>query len=190
MALPDDTAGRYAAVSNTFTQLVTGTNDWAAPAPVDGWTAADVVWHLVGWVPGVMNDGAGLGLPSRDPLETDPAAAWARFDSALRSALARPGVLAEEFAHPQAGTMPVGVAVDMLVTPDVFLHAWDLAQATGQPLVLDPDYSASLLAGMEGVEDMLRSSGHYGSRVEVPDDADVQTRLVAFIGRDPDWSAR
>ena len=32
-----------------------------------------------------------------------------RFDSALRSALARPGVLAEEFAHPQAGTMPVGL---------------------------------------------------------------------------------
>jgi len=24
--------------------------------------------------------------------------------------------------------------------------------------------------------------------VIVPDDADVQTRLVAFIGRDPNWS--
>jgi hypothetical protein len=32
---------------------------------------------------------------------------------------------------------------------------------------------------------MLRASGQYGPRVEVPADADVQTRLIAFIGRDP-----
>ena len=31
----------------------------------------------------------------------------------------------------------------------------------------------------------LRASGHYGPRVEVPEDADVQTRLLAFIGRAP-----
>ena len=189
MALPDDTAGRYAAVSDTFTSLVSGTRDWSAPGPVDGWTAADVVWHLVGWVPGVLNDGAGLGLPSRDPRETDPAAGWARFDDALRAVVGQPDLLAGEFAHPQAGTMPVSAAIDMLVAPDVFLHAWDLAQATGQPLVLDPEYSASLLAWMEGGEEMLRSSGHYGPRVEVPADADVATRLVAFIGRDPAWAA-
>ena len=27
--------------------------------------------------------------------------------------------------------------------------------------------------------------GHYGPRVEVPDDADVQTKLLAFVGRTP-----
>ena len=32
---------------------------------------------------------------------------------------------------------------------------------------------------------MLRSSGHYGPKVEVPDDADEQTKLIAFSGRDP-----
>ncbi|MGH3949197.1 MAG: maleylpyruvate isomerase N-terminal domain-containing protein [Pseudonocardiaceae bacterium] len=40
-------------------------------------------------------------------------------------------------------------------------------------------------AGMEPVEDLMRSSGQYGARVEVPDDADVQTRMLAFIGRRP-----
>jgi hypothetical protein len=29
----------------------------------------------------------------------------------------------------------------------------------------------------------LRASGRYGPRVEVPEDADAQTRLLAFIGR-------
>jgi hypothetical protein len=30
----------------------------------------------------------------------------------------------------------------------------------------------------------MRDSGHYGPRVAVPDDADAQTRLLAFMGRD------
>jgi len=34
-------------------------------------------------------------------------------------------------------------------------------------------------------DDALRQSGHYGPRVEVAEDADVQTRLLAFIGRTP-----
>ena len=38
---------------------------------------------------------------------------------------------------------------------------------------------------MTPIEELLRSSGQYGRAVPVPDDADVQTRLLAFIGRDP-----
>jgi hypothetical protein len=35
------------------------------------------------------------------------------------------------------------------------------------------------------MDDDLRQSGHYGPRVEVPDDASIQTKLLAFIGRTP-----
>jgi hypothetical protein len=41
---------------------------------------------------------------------------------------------------------------------------------------------------MEPIEELMRQSGQYGPRVEVPADADVQTRLIGFIGRDPSWS--
>jgi hypothetical protein len=34
---------------------------------------------------------------------------------------------------------------------------------------------------------MIYSSGQYGPPVPVPADADAQTRLLGFIGRDPDW---
>jgi hypothetical protein len=34
----------------------------------------------------------------------------------------------------------------------------------------------------------MRSSGQYGPRVRVPADADPQTRLIGFIGRDPNWT--
>jgi hypothetical protein len=39
------------------------------------------------------------------------------------------------------------------------------------------------------MEDVIRASGQFGVRVEVPDGADTQTRLLGFIGRDPFWSA-
>jgi hypothetical protein len=40
---------------------------------------------------------------------------------------------------------------------------------------------------MEQMEQVIRSSGQYGARIEVPDDAGPQTRLMGFIGRDPSW---
>jgi hypothetical protein len=38
---------------------------------------------------------------------------------------------------------------------------------------------------MEPLDDVLRQSGQYGPRVAVADDADEQTKLLAFIGRHP-----
>jgi len=56
-----------------------------------------------------------------------------------------------------------------------------------QALLDDPASNDRLLAGMQTVEEAMRSSGQYGPRVEVPDDADVQTGMLGFIGRDPFW---
>jgi hypothetical protein len=68
------------------------------------------------------------------------------------------------------------------------MHTWDLARATGQDDRLDPGFCAQLLSEMESMEQVIRSSGQYGARVEVPRDADAQTRLLGFIGRNPSWS--
>jgi len=67
------------------------------------------------------------------------------------------------------------------------MHTWDLGRAAGREVTLDPDVCAELLAGMEPVEQLIRESGHYGPRVDVPADADAQTRMLGFIGRDPLW---
>jgi hypothetical protein len=67
----------------------------------------------------------------------------------------------------------------------VFIHTWDVARATGQDETLDPGVVHDLLIGMEPLDEMLRASGQYGRRVEVPAAADEQTRLIAFTGRRP-----
>lgn len=188
MTLPDSPAARYDVIAAGFTGLVVQVRDWSVAAPVDGWTARDVVWHLVDWFPALMSVGSSIELPRRDPESTDPARDWAVLDGAVRAMFAAPGFDGEQFDHPRAGQMPSAAAVDMFYTPDVFMHSWDLATAAGLSIDLDRDYAKGLLAGMEGIEEMLRSSGHYGARVDIEPDADVIARLVGFIGRDPYWS--
>jgi uncharacterized protein (TIGR03086 family) len=86
------------------------------------------------------------------------------------------------------GSMTLGAVVQQIYVGDVFMHRWDLGRATGQDVVLDQDTCAGMLAGMEPMDEVLRTSGHYGPKVAVPDDAPVQDRLMAFIGRDPSWA--
>jgi hypothetical protein len=43
----------------------------------------------------------------------------------------------------------------------------------------------ALFVSMEPADEALRSSGHFGPKVAVPDDADEQTKLIAFTGRRP-----
>ena len=167
-----------------FAARVRGAADWDAPAPVPGWRARDVVGHLVAWFPDFLTSATGLVLDRGPAVAEDPVAAWRIHAAAVHRLLDGPGA-ATPFAHPMVGSMPLPDAVDRFYTTDVFLHTWDLARATGQDERLDVDTCADLLAAMTPIEALLRSSGQYGPAVEVPADADVQTRLLAFIGRDP-----
>jgi hypothetical protein len=60
-----------------------------------------------------------------------------------------------------------------------------VARATGGDERLDAEAVHRLFDGMEAMDEAMRSSGHFGPRVEVPEDADEQTRLIAFTGRTP-----
>ncbi|WP_426246207.1 TIGR03086 family metal-binding protein [Nocardioides sp. LHG3406-4] len=185
--LPSDPAARHRAIAGTFTDLVRGTRSWEAPAPVDGWVARDVVGHLVEWFPGFLASGAGIELPTGPPVGTDPVAAWQVHADGVQAVLDDPATAGRTLSNPHIGDLPLDMAIDRFYTSDVFMHAWDLATATGQEHELDADTSAEMLAGMEPMEEVIRSSGQYGPRVPVPDDASAQDRLIAFIGRDPSW---
>jgi uncharacterized protein (TIGR03086 family) len=178
-------ADEHRRVAEVFSDRVRGTTDWDAPAPVDGWTARDVVGHLVEWLPGFLEGGAGVRLDRGPSVLEDPVAAWQTHSGAVQALLDDPATPALLLRNPHIGALPLDEAVDRFYTSDVFMHTWDLARATGQDETLDPEKCRVLLAGMEPMDDVLRASGQYGPRVDVPADADVQTRLLAFIGRDP-----
>jgi uncharacterized protein (TIGR03086 family) len=179
-------ADRHRAVATVFTERVRGTADWDVPSPVPEWTAREVVRHLTTWFPGFLS-ASGVELPAGPSVDDDPVAAWEHQTAAVQALLDDPESAGRTIANPHLGEMTVAGATDMIYTADVFMHTWDLARATGQDDRLDPGFSAALVDGMSGMEEAIRSSGQYGARVPVPDDADAQTRLLGFIGRDPEW---
>lgn len=182
-----DIADRYRKVAGQFTQVVTAVPAaaWDDPAPCSGWVARDVVRHMVDWMPPFLESGARIELPKGPPVDDDPVAAWTVLDDAIQLLLDDPQIATAEFVHEQAGRHTIEDAVAMFFLGDVLIHTWDVARATGGDETLDPDEAHRMLADSEPYDEMLRSSGHYGPRVIVPDDADEQTRLIAFMGRQP-----
>jgi uncharacterized protein (TIGR03086 family) len=183
-----DAAERHRAYAATFERRVRGVVAWDAPTPVPEWTARDVVRHLVEWFPPFLADGSGIRLAAGPSVDGDPVTAWTHQASEIQAVLDDPAAADVTFAHPHIPPCPLPEAIDRFYTTDVFMHTWDLARATGQDDQLDAAECQALLEGMEPLDEMLRASGQYGPRVPVADDADVQARLVAFIGRDPAWS--
>lgn len=183
---PAETHRTYAAI---FSGVVDGVTDgaWDDPAPVDGWAARDVVDHLVEWLPALLASGSDVVLPAGPSAAEDPAAAWAHHRDAVQALLEDPATPARTLTNPHIGALPVDRAVDQFYSSDVLMHAWDLAAATGQQVDLGEERCAAMLAGMEPLDEMLRASGQYGPRVEVPAGASAQDRLMGFIGRDPSF---
>ena len=186
-------ADRFRRVAAGFTARVEAVPEgaWTRPAPCEGWVARDVVAHLVEWLapPGFL-----LGAFAADPgvlpsVEDDPAGAWALVRDAIQGGLDDPATAERVEDCGPPGRLSFAAAVDMTCTPDVLVHTWDLARATGLDERLDPDEVHRLVEGFSAlppeVDEAMRASGHYGPKVAVPADAHDQTRLLAFMGRRP-----
>jgi uncharacterized protein (TIGR03086 family) len=176
---------RYRTVADGFTQRVRLVSDWGAATPCEGWTASDLVGHLVGWVPGFLQSVADVSLVCDVDVSTDPVGAWVQLDHQVTRLLADSP---DRVVTGPMGETTLAGLVDQFVTTDIAVHTWDLARSNGlddRIDGLDPD---ALLAGAEQMDAALRASGHYGPWIVVPDHADAQDRLLGFFGRDPAWS--
>ncbi|MCW2493265.1 MAG: hypothetical protein JWN47_2629 [Frankiales bacterium] len=180
-------AEEHRTIAGVFTDRVHGVaaGAWENPAPCDGWVARDVVRHLLEWFPAFLSSGAGVELPTGPLVDEDPLLAWVVHSDGVQALLDDPATQGRVLSNRHVGNVPLDQAVAQFYTNDVFLHTWDLARATGQDERLDHDKCAQLLDEMLPMDQVLRASGHYGPRMEVAEDADVQTRLLAFIGRTP-----
>lgn len=183
-----ESAERYRKVAAEFTRRVEAVppDAWERPAPPEGWVARDVVRHLTEWGPGMLLDNWDIERPQLPSVDEDPAGAWRALNETIQGAFDDPEVAARE-RETQMGKNSFENVASMIWTGDVLVHTWDLARATGQDDTLDVDEVRRMYAGMEPMEGAIRNSGHFGARVPVGDDADDQTKLLAFTGRNPDW---
>jgi uncharacterized protein (TIGR03086 family) len=187
--MSESAAQEFRQIGGRFAALAAGVRPgrWDDPSPVEEWTARDVVRHLVEWFPPFLADGAGIELPGGPSVDDDPSGAWQHLYDQVLGLLEDPASAEKVLSNPHIGDVPLPQAISQFFTGDVFQHTWDLARATGQDATLDPERCAAMLAGSEPYEDAMRHSGQYGPRVEVPEDADAQSKLLGFIGRDPLW---
>lgn len=171
-------AQRFASLTEAATA-----GDWSRPSPVDGWTARDVVGHLVEWLPGFVSS-TGVTLTPVS-VDDDPVAAWRRRADEVQRVLEDQGEVV--YSSPMLGEMPLSAAINQFYTNDIWMHSWDLARALDVEIDLGEERCAAALVGMEPMEELIRNSGQFGPRVPVPADASAQDRLIGFIGRDPSW---
>lgn len=175
-----EAAETYRRRASAFAALIEGTpaERWSSPSPCAGWTARDVVAHVVDYSAQVLGEKAGVPAPRSSDF-ADPASTF----RATRSVLLR--VLEDEATPPKvAGHLHWSLSFDL---PQ---HGWDLAVATGQDPTMDPDEVELLWGSLTGDPrnwDWQRANGWYAAPVPVAEDAPLQDRVLGLLGRDPRW---
>jgi uncharacterized protein (TIGR03086 family) len=173
---------------NGFEAVIAGVapDRWDAPSPCEGWTAADVAGHVIGNLRSVEAFATGTeetprAAAPRSAAGDDPLAAW-RGARADMMAVLDPESLARGVPLPWGGEMPLGEFLARYPL-EILVHTWDLAQATGQSVVLDPDLVRDALAPARQFAPVARSAGLVGPQRAVPEGADDLARLLAVFGR-------
>ncbi|GGX16158.1 TIGR03086 family metal-binding protein [Streptomyces chryseus] len=168
-------------------------DQWQASTPCTDWSVRDLVNHLTVeqlWVPPLVterraiDEGAdgGFGFdPEGDVLGDDPVAAWDRAATAAREAFAAPGAL-DRTVHLSYGETPCAAYCAQMVV-DLVVHAWDLARGIGADERLPADLVDFAVREVGPYSAELEKSGLFAAPVEPPPGADVQTKLLALLGR-------
>jgi uncharacterized protein (TIGR03086 family) len=184
----DDHLSLFQQRADRFTQVLDAvgpsTSGWDAPSPCEGWSARDVVGHVLQTQRAFLEQ---QGLDAGpEPDLTDPAVAWRAQRAHLTSVLAADGVPAREYDG-YFGPTTIAATIADFYGWDLVVHGSDVARATGQAWSVSEDEAADLHATADGWGPALHSEGVCADAVEVGPDASVTDRLLARLGRDPGW---
>jgi uncharacterized protein (TIGR03086 family) len=162
-------------------------DQWGNQTPCSEWSVRDLVNHIVNedkWTAPLMDGSTIEEVGDRfdgDLLGEDPHGAWGVAKKEASNAVQAEGAL-ERTVNVSWGEIPAAEYVGQLFNDHV-IHAWDLAKGIGADDTLDPELVELLYAESEPRKEELASYGVFGSPVDVPDDADTQTKLLALFGR-------
>ncbi|GAB3703096.1 TIGR03086 family metal-binding protein [Nocardiopsis oceani] len=176
-------ADRYGRLADEFTKAVAAVppDRWQSPSPCAGWTALDVVRHVVD--SHVMQ----LGLADREPgarpsVDEDPLGSVRAVKAAVHADLDDSERAAATVEGP-AGQTVFEQSIDTFLNFDLVIHRWDLAWAAG----LDERIATGDVRWAAGVAesfgDFIRADGVCGPELTPPPGADEQTRMLAYVGR-------
>ena len=192
-----DPAGSYAKALDSTRNFFAGMGDvnLDAPTPCSEWNVRELIQHVLYgtvWIEDVFEGKTVEEVGTKydgDLLGDNPLAAYDDAITRAKRSIAKPGAM-EQVCHLRRGDVSGADYATSMFT-DALIHGWDLAKATGQAAALDPELVAISYDLAKKREERYRTSTAFGEgRVADPgDDAVDQSRLLAILGRDADWTA-
>lgn len=165
------------------------TADPDAPTPCAAWSLRELVAHLDDSLAALDEAAAGRVDLGRAPLGPEPASVL--VDRACRRARA-----VRAAWEARVTSAPVGVGeltlgrdtVTLVGALEVTVHGWDVARGAGVDLAVPADLATRLLpVARLAVGD--ERAGRFAGAVAHGPAAPAAERLLAFLGRDPAWTA-
>ncbi|WP_405613543.1 TIGR03086 family metal-binding protein [Streptomyces sp. NBC_01511] len=196
-----DMANRYALLADAFLTRVRAVpeNRWDNRSPCRGWTARDVVAHVINGHRGILaavhhtppTPAHGVLLsPMGDAPAVEPGAdlptAFAACRDGLLTVLRDPALAARPLPGGPLGPVPVEQAVDVIGALELLGHSWDLARATGGDETLDLHAVTRTHTALTRHHQALLATAAFDPAIPAPEGADAQTSFLCFIGRSPE----
>jgi uncharacterized protein (TIGR03086 family) len=181
---------RHLAVCQRFGESVRAANGkWDLRSPCEAWDARGVLEHVIGFHDVLLL--RPLGLKPDRPRD-DPQIRWELTYGQLEKAFEPGRRLFERVVDiPELQSNPAtrldARAMMPNLTRDVLVHTWDLARAVGADDRLDPRWCELFYAALPSDPGGLSVSGMFDAPVAVGDQTDMQSKLLARLGRNTSW---
>jgi uncharacterized protein (TIGR03086 family) len=181
---------RHLAVCQRFGESVRAANGkWDCRSPCEAWDARGVLEHVIGFHDVLLL--RPLGLKPDRPRD-DPQIRWELTYGQLEKAFEPGRRLFERVVDiPELQSNPAtrldARAMMPNLTRDVLVHTWDLARAVGADDRLDPRWCELFYAALPSDPGGLSVSGMFDAPVAVGDQTDMQSKLLARLGRNTSW---
>ncbi|MEU6668796.1 TIGR03086 family metal-binding protein [Streptomyces sp. NPDC046727] len=159
------------------------------PTPCAEYDVRTLLSHIVGGtrriaLVGEGGEGQSVALYAPDV----PDDAWAQAYDEVREQSLKAWESDERMASTVRvpwGEIPGRAALSAYVM-EIVTHSWDLSEAVGRPLPLDPELAEfSLAAAHEALPDGPREGRPFDAPVPAPEGAGAYERLAAWLGRTP-----
>ena len=177
------TAAQYESTQQRLTAVLDAVppHRWTDPSPCAGWTARDVLRHVVETQRDLLT-GRGIDLGAAPDLDADPASAWREHAKRVLEAICDDAVPATAYDS-HFGPTTLGATLEQFYVWDMLVHRWDIARATGGDADLTGDEIGRMEQGADSFGEALYMDGVCQPGVEVPTDADREVRVLARLGR-------
>jgi uncharacterized protein (TIGR03086 family) len=162
----------------------------AVATPCSEWDLRQLLNHTVYellWVPDML---AGKTIQEvgdkyeGDVLGEDIQAAWRQATEKAIKAVDAADL--EAVVHLSYGDRPARHYITE-VSGDMLVHGWDIGQSIHCTLLMDKPLAEALYAFYEPQKDSLTAGGAFAAPLPVADNDDIQTKLLALLGRDIGW---